>query len=321
MRAAVKSTKAWILRTGYLVTVVTVIWVVYSLTRHDGLGQLRAVGLEHAGLLGLLLAAYAVVSLLQALAWWQLIFQTAGRAPLGLSTGIFALTQLGKYLPGNVMHFVFRFALTRASGAPRPAVLAASGLEPWILLCAALALLAILGGTDWPGHFDWPGWLAWLLPAVAVLALGFVIPWLRARLPGDAMNMLSLLPSFLLQAGFLLGSALLFSILLFLFDSSSAVPLVVVLAASVLAWLAGFVTPGSPGGLGVREVVLSVALAGWVEPAVAVSAAAAFRILTIGGDLLVFAGGGAWWLISGRRDLLSYRRFLAETEPAQAGPR
>ena len=315
-----KSIKVWILRAGYLVTVLTVIWVVYSLTRHDGLARLQTVGSEHAGLLGLLLVAYAGVSLLQALAWWQLMLKTAGRAPIGLSTGIFALTQLGKYLPGNVMHFVFRFALTRASGAPRPAVLAASGLEPWILLCAALALLAILGGTDWPAHFDWPGWLAWLLPAVAVLALGFVIPWLRARLPGAGMNLLALMPSFLLQAGFLLGSALLFGVLLALFDGTDAVPLAIVVAASVLAWLAGFVTPGSPGGLGVREVVLSLALAGWVEPAVAVSAAAAFRVLTIAGDLLVFAGGGLWWLARGRGDLLSYRRFLAETgEPA--GPR
>lgn len=310
-----KSIRVWILRAGYLVTALTVAWVLYALSRHDGLDLLRDVGFEHAGLLFVLLAAYAAVSLCQALSWWQLMLKSAGQAPVGLSTGIFALTQLGKYLPGNVMHFVFRFALTRASGATRPAVLVASGLEPWVLLCAALALLAVLGGADWPGHFDWPGWLAWLLPVLAILALGFVIPWLRARLPGEGMKLSALVPAFLLQAGFLLGSALLFAVLLSLFEESSAVPMGVVLAASVLAWLAGFVTPGSPGGLGVREVVLSVALAGWVEPAVAVSAAAAFRVLTIGGDLLVFAGGGAWWLARGRHDLLSYRRFLGEAGP------
>ncbi|MFW6340110.1 MAG: hypothetical protein ACOC0Q_04510 [Wenzhouxiangella sp.] len=35
-------------------------------------------------------------------------------------------------------------------------------------------------------------------------------------------------------------------------------------------------------------------------------------MLTIAGDLVVFAGGSAWWQLRGRASLLSYRRFLAE---------
>ena len=300
------------IRAGYVITTVTVAWVSYELVRQGGLARLGALGAEHRGALLGLLAAYAGLVVLQALAWWRLLHSSAGRAPVGLSTGIFALTQLGKYLPGNVMHFVFRYALTRAAGAGRPAVLSASALEPWILLCAALALLAVLGGADWPAQFGWPGWLAFLLPTAALASLAVVLPWLRRRLSGQHMRLLSLLPPFLLQAGFLLGSALLFMSLLTLFEPSHSAPTTVVLAAAILAWLAGFVTPGSPGGLGVREVVLSVALAGWIEPAVAISAAASLRLLTVGGDLLVFAGGGIWWLARGRGDLLSYRRFLDE---------
>lgn len=313
-----KSARTWIVRTGYLVTAATVVWVLYQLARQDGLPRLLEIAGSHGGLLVLLLAAYALVSLLQALAWWQLLKRSAGRAAIGTSTGIFALTQLGKYLPGNVMHFVFRYALTRAGGAPGPATLSASGLEPWILLCAALGLLAALGGADWPDQFGWPGWLAWLLPAAALLMLAGVLPWLRRRLPGHGLSLLSLLPAFALQAGFLIGSAGLFAVLLGLLDDGAGAPLQVVLAASVLAWLAGFVTPGSPGGLGVREVVLSVTLSGWVEPAAAVSAAAAFRVLTVAGDLLVFAGGSAWWQTRGRRELLSYRRYLDEAGPPGA---
>jgi len=310
--ARVKSAKVWIVRIGYGVTLLTVAWVLFALIHHDGLDRLVSVGREHLALVLALLLAYAGVCLMQALAWWQLMYRSDGQALAARSIGIFALTQLGKYLPGNVMHFVFRYALTRAGGAARSAVLAASALEPWLLLCAALGLLVIFGGADWPTQFGWPGWLAYLLPSLALLALALVIPWLARRLPGTGLRPLALLPALLLEAAFLLGSALLFAALLNLFVPEHAAPTGVVLGAAVLAWLAGFVTPGSPGGLGVREMVLSLALAGWIEPAAAVGAAAAFRVLTVGGDLLVFAGGGSWWLTHGRNELLSYRRFLNE---------
>ncbi|MFW6340109.1 MAG: hypothetical protein ACOC0Q_04505 [Wenzhouxiangella sp.] len=259
--------RTWIVRTGYAITLATVVWVITRLASQDGLARLLDMAAVHGNVIGLLLVAYVGVSMLQALAWWQLIRISAGQAAPGRSVGIFALTQLGKYLPGNVMHFVFRYALTRATGATRPAVLGATALEPWILLCAALAALALLGGTDWPAHFDWPGWLAWLLPIGALGLLAGILPWLRRRLPGNGLSLTALIPAFLLQAGFLLGSAGLFAVLLGLLDTSGVVPLQMVLAASVLAWLAGFVTPGSPGGLGVREVVLSLALSGWVPRA------------------------------------------------------
>ena len=313
-----KPVRTWIVRTGYAITVATVLWVINRLSSQDGMARLLDIAAIHGSLIALLLLAYAAVSLLQALAWWQLIKLSTGHAGIGRSVGIFALTQLGKYLPGNIMHFVFRYALTRATGAPRPAVLGASALEPWILLCAALALVAMLGGADWPTRFGWPGWLAWLLPFGALALLVGILPWLRRRLPSDDLSLLTLLPALLLQAGFLLGSAGLFAILLGLFDTTASAPLQIVFAASVLAWLAGFVTPGSPGGLGVREVVLSVALSGWVDPAIAVATAAGFRVLTITGDLLVFAGGGVWWQLRGRSTLISYRRFLAETEASDA---
>lgn len=307
-----KSARVWIVRAGYGITLLTVAWVLFALFRHDGLSRLGAVWQGHIGVLLALMLAYVTVSLMQALAWWQLLRSSAGRAPPAPSVGIFALTQLGKYLPGNVMHFVFRYALTRASGAARSAVLVASGLEPWLLLCAALGLLVIFGGADWPTQFGWPGWLAYLLPALALLALTLVIPWLARRLPGSGLRPLALLPALLLEAAFLLGSALLFDALLNLVVPEHAAPTGVVLGAAVLAWLAGFVTPGSPGGLGVREMVLSLTLAAWIEPAAAVGAAAAFRVLTVTGDLMVFSGGATWWLAHGQRELVNYRDFLDE---------
>lgn len=59
-----------------------------------------------------------------------------------------------------------------------------------------------------------------------------------------------------------------------------------------VAWTAGFPTPGAPGGLCVREAVLP-ALPG---PVTGDAAALAWRLATLGGELVYFgssfAGGG-----------------------------
>jgi hypothetical protein len=59
----------------------------------------------------------------------------------------------------------------------------------------------------------------------------------------------------------------------------------------VAVWIAGFVTPGAPGGLGIREAAM-VMLDGSSAPArMLVVTAAMFRLVTFAGDLLCFALG------------------------------
>lgn len=65
-----------------------------------------------------------------------------------------------------------------------------------------------------------------------------------------------------------------------------------VLAGSfALAWVAGFVVPGSPGGIGVREAVLVTALAPLLGAGAALGLAVLFRVVAIAGDAVAFALG------------------------------
>ena len=58
--------------------------------------------------------------------------------------------------------------------------------------------------------------------------------------------------------------------------------------AYVLAWVAGFLTPGVPAGLGVREVVLLFLFRGMVHEADLLLAVVMSRVVTIAGDVLFF---------------------------------
>ena len=57
------------------------------------------------------------------------------------------------------------------------------------------------------------------------------------------------------------------------------------------AWVAGFVTPGAPAGLGVREAVLAGGLRPIYGPEVALALPLLFRMVTVTGDGVAFALG------------------------------
>ena len=66
---------------------------------------------------------------------------------------------------------------------------------------------------------------------------------------------------------------------------------------AALAWMAGFVTPGAPAGLGVREAVLLALLERLLTPQQALLVVVLWRVVTTLGDV-VFFGIGLW---AGRR--------------------
>jgi glycosyltransferase 2 family protein len=59
-------------------------------------------------------------------------------------------------------------------------------------------------------------------------------------------------------------------------------------AAFVIAWLAGLLTPGAPAGVGVREMVMILLMAPLVPEAALVFAVVLSRIITVCGDTLFY---------------------------------
>jgi uncharacterized membrane protein YbhN (UPF0104 family) len=66
------------------------------------------------------------------------------------------------------------------------------------------------------------------------------------------------------------------------------------IAAFSLAWAVGFVTPGAPGGLGVREGLMLLMLAPVYTAASASVLVIALRIATTLGDVLILCAGMAF---------------------------
>ena len=242
------------------------------------------------------LLLYLAILLSGATAWRILLRGLGSPLPWPVAVRIFLVSQLGKYLPGNVGHYVGRLALARRHGVAASTAAASLILEIAATLIAGLAV-ACAGwfaagiGPQLPGlgrvAVAGAGALALLLIVPRALELARRRRWLTGldplgSLPARvdwAKSLACLGLNFLLfgSAASLLGSGL--------------APMTPVAWSSYVglfaaAWVVGFVTPGAPAGLGVRELLLVAGLQPLAGPAVALALALTFRVVTTLGDAL-----------------------------------
>ncbi|MEB3200099.1 MAG: hypothetical protein VKK62_06195 [Synechococcaceae cyanobacterium] len=215
---------------------------------------------------------------------------------------LFISTNLRKYLPGGVWHLASRFEALRGAQAPLERPLKAAValqvvlLEP--LLAAVAALLLVVSG-------GWQDGLALLALAPLLLlrpaGLRRLLPVLEARRardlgleePAVAVGPLPLpgypWPPLLAQLLFVLLRFSGFACCVWAFDLQDIIPWTTWLAGFALAWTAGLVVPGAPGGLGVFEAVLLLRLRVVLPDSQLLAIALSYRLISTAADLLAAA--------------------------------
>lgn len=240
-------------------------------------------------------ATYAISHVSTGLSWPLAVRQVGHRLSIrdGLRIGLVA--QIGKYMPGNIAHYAGRGILAKRLGIP----LRASGIATVIELGSALTAAMLLAAA---GLLLDPRPLAWLPPistsSVAILgAVAIVLAALAAWLVRRGSHPAWLAaPTLCLSASFCLSSLSLFALAQAL--GFAPVPVAVAIGAFPLAWAAGFVVPGAPAGIGVREATLLALLSPIMGTGPAVTLALTHRLLTAIVDAIA-ALTGYGWLASG----------------------
>jgi uncharacterized membrane protein YbhN (UPF0104 family) len=266
--------------------------------------------------LGVAVLLYSAIIPVSAWAWRRLLAHQGERWGTARLAGLMGLMQLAKYIPGNVAQHASRAALAIKAGMSGRAVVVTVGQETLLATAASLLVglpalaLSAPGLTQLPEAMRLPLLLATALLALAVLVLGSVTldparllahrsRWARALgraggLPGPGTALPAL-------AAYVLNY-LLIGLGLWLLARAAGLPaeldLALVTAAFSLAWLLGFLAPGAPAGLGVREGIMLVLLAGAAPDTQLLLFVMLARAVTLLGDGLCFLGG---WLESLRR--------------------
>ena len=195
--------------------------------------------------------------------WILAIFQQS----LGVARGIrvYLITNIAKYLPGNVWHFYGRISAVSQNGGSLGAATCTVLLEP--LLMAASALLIAIFSTSLglvKTNFNLTIFLGQLLVLILVLV------GIHPRVLNPLMHRLSrsktkvaleaqaelktypLLP-FIGEIGFVLLRGLGFIFAFMVLQSLSLSQIPELISAFSIAWLLGLIIPGAPGGIGVFE--------------------------------------------------------------------
>jgi hypothetical protein len=278
---------------GVALSVLCLVFFARTVASHIGSMDLAPVAMAKGIALGLLpyMAAYAMF----AGAWLCLLRLFGERPHSHAAFGVFLTAQFGKYLPGNVGHHVGRPALASQHGMRTDAVVASMALEMLIVI-ALVVLLSIPQLRAFQQQIDFmPLWPVIAVLGAVLIAAIFVLSWrnLRKREPETAIGKadpLWVIYAVLLSAGGLVltGGSLLAVDGFHAVDFATAAR---VISLFCVAWLSGFVTPGAPAGLGVRELVIVQGLSPVFGAPTATTMALTFRLLTTLADLIAFGIG------------------------------
>lgn len=219
---------------------------------------------------------------------------------------VYTKANIGKYLPGNVMQYVERNLFADRMNVGQAQVAVSSILEALSLVFVAfiIALLSSMDRLSLAVHSVserlGPSFFPILLLLLAVLfSASFIVMFIFRK------RILPVLQSYSLSAFlrcalinalgqglvlFLLGA--LFS-LLYVFMGGNPEPslLFLIIGGYVVSWVLGFVMPGAPGGIGVREYVIQLLIAPLIGAEITLTISIIHRLITILGDFAAYLIG------------------------------
>lgn len=284
---------------GIVLTAASLGYVVYELVHADwsalqSVSVGRVIAMSAAGIL-----AYCGLGILLTLAWWQLLRALSSQeTPFNAIFRIYAITQVYKYLPTNVLHFMGRHAALRQTGYSH-AVLATAMVVEALSLATAAGLVAMVFGADalfeaGARYISVGSAMLWLaLGALVLLGLCGAYFFLARRqlisLPDvqPKTMMRGLLVTNFTHAVFFTGCGLILLGLVHGLSELSSDESALLIAVAATSWLLGFIVPGAAAGIGVREAVIVLLLSQPLGSAAAIALAGLYRVATIGGDALL----------------------------------
>lgn len=281
---------------GRILALLSLAFVVYRLWRlrpdfsvpGDALGWLPVLG-----------AVYALSVSVSFLPWLLALRVTSGkRMPMGSVAVLSVRANLYKYLPGNVLQYVGRNELAVTQDIRHGEVAAATLCDMLAQLFAGCALGLILGAESLGRISALAGSQApLLLLGVPLLVLTVFAVFFRkkrrdflqavkTRLTASNVRLAGLAIAFYLGTTLLTAALFVGTLTLF----APALPWERMPAfggAFIVSWVGGYLVPGVPGGIGVREMLMTSLAPRGQEDAV-LAAIVVFRAVSIFGDVLAF---------------------------------
>lgn len=223
----------------------------------------------------------SICNMFLVLIWYRCLEYLGVHALFSAATWIYGFSQLGKYIPGNIFHLAGRQTIGMAENLPAGKTLKSIIWELAILACTASGIFC----PPFIAQYFFPGLSpAWLSGIFALCCVG--VPYVAGRVLGREIR-----GAILWAVLYLCSFGGVFAAILSLITHTDLSPLEMFYGSTayIVAWFVGFVTPGAPAGLGIREGAMLFLMKDIPVPeAELLLAVMLSRIITIFGDFLFF---------------------------------
>ncbi|KGG03666.1 putative transmembrane protein HieC [Prochlorococcus marinus str. MIT 9321] len=257
------------------------------------------INLEKNGINLFLSFLFCIISIyLNAFAWKYIVKWFGKEFKNNNLVSFYVLTNILKYVPGGIWHFVERFNFIKKISNNQIA-LYSTLIEPYFMLSGSF-LLASLGVIFSPLYFFLIFPLGFLNRKLVYLVLkrlgsikGKVFEVLRLVNSKDEfekkINIVSFFPAraLLLEICFVLSKFIGFYICLNSFYTSNTLNVIFLLVIFSLSWAMGLVVPAAPGGVGVFEACLLFFVGKSIPQNIILITLIYFRIISTSADLLL----------------------------------
>lgn len=243
-----------------------------------------------------------IVIFLNSFCWGRSLALFASyRISNGSVFAVYAESNMAKYLPGNVGHYAARQMFASQLGLRQAHIAIASVLEVGYSSCAMLALSLLFSADAVLGLLR--GWfngrtLAWIgvfaaVLFIALLAAGYVLRGNQyvaeiIKLAAEPRFWITMAGSFLLFVASTFVISAVFVLIICQYVAVGFEEAFLLAGGCTASYLIGFITPGVPGGMGVREAAMLLLLAPFFPEDKILLAAVIQRMTMIIGDVIVF---------------------------------
>ncbi len=210
---------------------------------------------------------------------------------------VFLRANIGKYIPGNVMHFVQRNLFATDMGISQLQLAMSSVFEVMSYVAVALMVASL---TAWDSmqtvlarYFGDRLPVLGIAAACVAAAIAAVLVILRKKIRtalagySGKQFLKTLLKVIVLQLVTLLLLAAVMVLLVWYAQGTLTSGIAgTVISTYVIAWVLGYIVPGASGGIGIREMALLLLLGPLLGEGLVLSLAMIHRLITIIGDFL-----------------------------------
>lgn len=289
---------------GYIVTIIAFIFIGKSIMSMNLDIRYIKNPVQAVVIIICLSIGYVAVVFISSYAWkTTLQFINKGRISLKEITGVYVKSNIGKYLPGNVMHFAGRNILAGKLGFKQLDITFCTIIEIIMLIFTDFILSFIFAMKNFKTVLIFlyskinPSIVYGV--ATALILLIILVSWIlikKSRFVENYRHLFTkdflklLLKLFCIYSVTLIISGVfLVMILKLIFGYNITVHMfMITISAYTISWVSGYIVPGAPGGIGVRESVLLLMLEPLYTKDIALLASILLRITSILGDLIAF---------------------------------